>query len=66
MTSGLSRVKPYINQEKLLINMINEELNTIDVVDFELITDFITANGDPDNRIDMIHPTRPILSPPVL
>jgi hypothetical protein len=45
---------------------MNDELSTIDAVDFELITDFITANGEPDNSIDMMHPTKPILSPPVL
>ena len=66
MASGFSKVQPYRNHEKLFTHMMNDELSTIDAVDLLLITDFITANGDPDNSIDMMHPTRPILSPPVL
>lgn len=55
--------RPYRNQQKLFTNIMRLELKIIDFDERSFITLFITDNGDPDSAIDIIHPTRPIVSP---
>ena len=58
--SGFMNI-PYRNQQNELINIIKLDENIIDDVFFSFNTFFITANGEPDSMILMIHPINPII-----
>jgi len=58
--SGFMNI-PYRNQQNELINIIKLDENIIDDVFFSFNTFFITAKGDPDSMILMIHPINPII-----